>query len=132
MEPKILVLDEPTSDLDPAGTKEVFETLKHLNRDRKITIILIEHKIDEVMGLADRSVVMDKGRIILDGNTFDIFSQNLDVLEEIGIHLPQLMRISSMLGVKPSYDEIVSGLGSLSGSSRDLPATYHPAREHTR
>ncbi len=128
MEPKILVLDEPTSDLDPAGTKEVFETLKHLNRDRKITIILIEHKIDEVMGLADRSVVMDKGRIILDGNTCDIFSRNLDVLEEIGIHLPQLMRISSLLGVRPSYKEIVSGLGSLNGSFKDLPATYHPAR----
>jgi len=132
MEPKILVLDEPTSDLDPAGTKEVFETLKHLNRDRNITIILIEHKIDEVMGLADRSIVMDKGRIILDGNTFDIFIQNLDVLEEIGIHLPQLMRISSLLGVKPSYDEIVSGLGSLDGFSRDLPATYHPARGPTQ
>ena len=128
MEPKILVLDEPTSDLDPAGTKEVFETLKHLNRDRKITIILIEHKIDEVMGLADRSVVMDKGRIILDGNTFDIFSRNLDVLEEIGIHLPQLMRISSLLGVRPSYKEIVSGLGSLEGYSRDLPATSHSSR----
>jgi len=127
MEPKILVLDEPTSDLDPAGTKEVFETLKHLNRDRKITIILIEHKIDEVMGLADRSVVMDKGRIILDGNTFDIFSQDLDVLKEIGIHLPQLMRISSLLGVRPSYKEIVSGLGSMNGSFKDLPAAYHPA-----
>ncbi|MBA1341405.1 MAG: putative ABC transporter ATP-binding protein [ANME-2 cluster archaeon] len=127
MEPKILVLDEPTSDLDPAGTKEVFETLKRLNRDRKMTIILIEHKIDEVMGLADRSVVMDKGRIILDGNTCDIFSRNLDVLEEIGIHLPQLMRISSLLGVRPSYKEIVSGLGSLDGSL-DLPATSHPAR----
>ncbi len=128
MEPKILVLDEPTSDLDPAGTKEVFETLKRLNRDRRITIILIEHKIDEVMGLADRSVVMDKGRIILDGNTYDIFSRNLDVLEEIGIHLPQLMRISSLLGVRPSYKEIVSGLGSLNGSFKDLPAASNPAR----
>jgi len=128
MEPKILVLDEPTSDLDPAGTKEVFETLKHLNRDRRITIILIEHKIDEVMGLADRSVVMDKGRIILDGNTYDIFSQDLDVLEEIGIHLPQLMGISSLLEVSPSYDDIVSGLGSLNGSFKDLPAASHPAR----
>jgi len=128
MEPKILVLDEPTSDLDPAGTKEVFETLKHLNRDRRITIILIEHKIDEVMGLADRSVVMDKGRIILDGNTYDIFSQDLDVLEEIGIHLPQLMGISSLLEVSPSYDDIVSGLGSLNGSFKDLPAASHPVR----
>ncbi len=128
MEPKILVLDEPTSDLDPAGTKEVFETLKHLNRDRNITIILIEHKIDEVMGLADRSVVMDKGRIILDGNTCDIFSQDFDVLEGIGIHLPQLMGISSLLKVKPSYQDIVSGLGSLNGSFKDLPATSHPIR----
>ena len=131
MEPKILVLDEPTSDLDPAGTKEVFETLKHLNRDRKITIILIEHKIDEVMGLADRSVVMDKGRIILDGNTCDIFSRNLDILEEIGIHLPQLMGISSILGVRPSYRNIVSGLGSLEGSL-GLPVASHPARGPTQ
>jgi energy-coupling factor transporter ATP-binding protein EcfA2 len=129
MEPKILVLDEPTSDLDPAGTKEIFETLKHLNRDRGITIILIEHKIDEVLGLADRSVVMDKGKIILDGNTCDIFSQNLDVLEEIGIHLPQLMRISSMLGVRPSYKEIVSGLSNLNGSFKQLPATSQQCRD---
>jgi energy-coupling factor transport system ATP-binding protein len=107
MEPKVLVLDEPTSDLDPAGTKEVFETLKHL---------------------ADRSVVMDKGRIILDGNTCDIFSQNLDILEGIGVHLPQLMRISSLLEVSPSYKNIISGLGSLNGSFKDLPATYHPVR----
>ncbi len=128
MEPKVLVLDEPTSDLDPAGTKEVFETLKRLNRDRKITIILIEHKIDEVMGLADRSVVMDKGRIILDGNTCDIFSRNLDILEGIGVHLPQLMRISSLLEVSPSYQDILSGLGSLNGSFKDLPAAYHPVR----
>ena len=128
MEPKILVLDEPTSDLDPAGTKEVFETLKHLNQDQGITIILIEHKIDEVLALADRSVVMDKGRIILDGNTCDIFSQNLDVLEGIGIHLPQLMRISSLLEVRPSYQEIVSGLASLNSSSKDMPATSYPAR----
>ena len=123
MEPKILVLDEPTSDLDPAGTKEVFETLKHLNRDRGITIILIEHKIDEVLELADRSVVMDRGRIILDGNTCDIFTQNLDVLERIGIHLPQLMRISNMLVARPSYQEIVSGLCNLNSSFKQLPAT---------
>jgi len=57
MQPKILILDEPTSDLDPRGTREVLETIRRLNKELAITIILIEHKIDEVIGLADRTIV---------------------------------------------------------------------------
>lgn len=102
MEPKILILDEPTSDLDPAGTKQVLETVKRLNKDRAITIILIEHKIDEVVGLADRTIVMDRGKIVLDGKTCDVFNRNLDILERIGIYPPHLIRLSRKLGVKPS------------------------------
>ncbi|MBU4453987.1 MAG: ATP-binding cassette domain-containing protein, partial [Euryarchaeota archaeon] len=102
MEPKILILDEPTSDLDPAGTKQVLETVKRLNKDRAITIILIEHKIDEVVGLANRTIVMDRGKIVLDGKTCDVFNRNLDILERIGIYPPHLIRLSRKLGVKPS------------------------------
>ncbi|MDP3104097.1 MAG: energy-coupling factor transporter ATPase [Candidatus Methanoperedens sp.] len=116
MEPKILILDEPTSDLDPAGTKQVLETVKRLNKDRAITIILIEHKIDEVVGLADRTIVMDRGKIVLDGKTCDVFNRNLDILERIGIYPPHLIRLSRKLGVKPSYKEIYSYLNSLNGS----------------
>ncbi len=120
MEPKILVLDEPTSDLDPAGTKQVLETVKRLNKDVSITIILIEHKIDEVFGLADRTIVMDRGKIILDGRTCYIFAHNLDLLKSIGIYPPQLIRLSRMLRVKPSYREIFSYINSLNGSFKEF------------
>jgi energy-coupling factor transporter ATP-binding protein EcfA2 len=113
MQPVILVLDEPTSDLDPEGTKQVLETLRMLNKEKSITIILIEHKIDEIYGIADRTIVMDKGKIILDGKTCDVFTRNLDQLENIGIHPPQLVRLSRMLSVKPSYDDIFSYLNGL-------------------
>lgn len=114
MQPEILVLDEPTSDLDPKGTREVLETIKQLNKNTGITIILIEHKIDEVLGLANRTIVMDKGKIILDGSTCDIFNNNIDQLEQIGIYSPKLIQLSKMLNVKPSYKEIVSRLSSIS------------------
>ena len=113
MQPRILVLDEPTSDLDPKGTMEVLETIKQLNKNTGITIVLIEHKIDEVIGLANRTIVMDKGKIILDGDTCDVFTNNLDVLKQIGIYSPKLIRLSKMLNVKPSYKEIVSRLSSI-------------------
>jgi len=116
MQPNILILDEPTSDLDPKSTKEVLETIKRLNRELAITIILIEHKIDEVIHLADRTIVMDKGRIILDGKTCDIFTKNLDQLEDIGLYPPHLIRLSKMLHVKPSYKAILSSLDSIKDS----------------
>nr|WAH99844.1 MAG: energy-coupling factor transporter ATPase [Candidatus Methanoperedens sp.] len=121
MEPKILVLDEPTSDLDPVGTKQVLETLKRLNKDKSITIVLIEHKIDEVFGVADRTIVMDRGKIILDGKTCEVFTHNLDQLENIGIYPPQLIRLSRMLSVKPSYNDIFSYFNSLNWSFQEFP-----------
>lgn len=120
MEPKILVFDEPTSDIDPVGTKQVLETLKRINKDRSITIILIEHKIDEVFGIADRTIVMDRGKIILDGKTCEVFTHNLDLLESIGIYPPQLIRLSRMLSVKPSYNDIFSYFNSLNGSFQEF------------
>ncbi len=125
MEPKILVLDEPTSDLDPMGTKQVLETVKRLNKDRSITIILIEHKIDEVFDLADRTIVMDRGKIILDGKTSEVFTRNLDLLESMGIYPPQLIRLSKMLKVKPSYKEISSYFNSLNGSFKEFSEENH-------
>jgi energy-coupling factor transporter ATPase len=121
MQPKILILDEPTSDLDPRGTREVLETIRRLNKELAITIILIEHKIDEVIGLADRTIVMDKGRIILDGKTCDIFTKNLDLLKNIGLYPPQIIRLSEMLHIKPSYKAVFSHLDSIKDSIIDPP-----------
>ncbi|MBE0523698.1 MAG: ATP-binding cassette domain-containing protein [Methanosarcinales archaeon] len=125
MQPNILVLDEPTSDLDPRGTREVLETIRRLNRELSITIILIEHKLDEVIGLADRTIVMDKGRIILDGKTCDIFTQNLDLLNHIGLYPPHLIRLSEMLHVKPSYRAIFSHLNGIKDSFINPPDILH-------
>lgn len=94
MEPHVLILDEPTSDLDPAGTGDVLALVRRLNREKDMTIILIEHKIDEVVHLADRVIVMDRGEIIMDGTPHEIFNHRYDQLKSIGISLPQLSEIS--------------------------------------
>ena len=93
MEPHVMVLDEPTSDLDPVGTGEVLSLVRRLNQEKDMTIILIEHKIDEVVHLADRVVVMDQGKIIMDDTPDKIFNNGHDQLKSIGIALPQLSEI---------------------------------------
>ncbi|HEY3992618.1 MAG TPA: ABC transporter ATP-binding protein, partial [Ktedonobacteraceae bacterium] len=66
MRPSVLVLDEPTSDLDPVGTQEVLRVLRALNKQYGMTILLIEHKIEEILPWVDRVLLMDKGSIVVD------------------------------------------------------------------
>lgn len=119
MEPEILVLDEPTSDLDPAGTREVLELLRKLNAEQQTTLILIEHKLDAVFELADRMLVMDEGRIILDGKPFEILCHEEEKLKKLGIYPPQLTEIAHLLRLDseksdfPSYEEILNRLAEL-------------------
>lgn len=119
MQPEILVLDEPTSDLDPAGTMEVLELLRKLNEEKQTTIVLIEHKLDAVFEIADRMLVMDEGRIILDGKPFEILCFEEEKLRSLGIHPPQLTEIASFLGMAsefsgiPDYDTLLKRLAEL-------------------
>lgn len=87
MKPECIVLDEPTAMLDPSGRREVIETIKTLNREEGITIILITHYMDEAVQ-ADRVVVIDDGRICLDGTPNDVF-KNVDKLKSLGLDVPQ-------------------------------------------
>ena len=130
MEPHVMVLDEPTSDLDPVGTGEVLSLVRKLNQEKNMTIILIEHKIDEVVHLADRVVVMDQGKIIMDDTPDIIFGDGHDQLKSIGIALPQLSEISHAmkngsgdfegdLPTDSSYNTMLSRLCQL---LRDKPA----------
>ena len=73
MRPKCIILDEPTAMLDPNGRKEVIKTLHELNKNEKVTIILVTHYMDEVIG-ADKVFVMDKGKICLSGTPREVFS----------------------------------------------------------
>lgn len=92
MKPKCIIFDEPTAMLDPSGRKEVLDTIIDLNKNYGITVILITHYMDEG-AKADRIVVMDKGKLILDGKPRDVFS-NVEKMKSIGLDVPQVTELS--------------------------------------
>ena len=87
MEPKCIVLDEPTAMLDPRGRREVMETVKRLNREKGITVVLITHHMEEA-AQADRVIVMHRGGIAADGRPEEVFSQ-VELLHSIGLAAPE-------------------------------------------
>lgn len=87
--PKILILDEPTSQLDPVGTREVLETLRKLNREENITIIMTEHKTDEVAEIASEIVILDDGRILRQGRPYEIF-EDISTLVQLKLKPPEI------------------------------------------
>lgn len=92
MRPECIVLDEPTAMLDPKGRKSIMNTIKRLNKELGITIILITHYMDEA-AQAERVVVMDNGSIIMDDVPKKIFSQ-VDRLNEVGLDVPQVTQLA--------------------------------------
>ena len=91
MEPKFVVLDEPTAMLDPKGRREVMETVKRLNREKGITVVLITHHMDEA-AQADRVVVLHKGKVAFDGTPGAVFAQT-DALHAIGLAAPETVEL---------------------------------------
>ena len=95
MEPSYLVFDEPTAMLDPAGRKEVLDTLVHLNKNRNIAIILITHFVEEAVD-ADRIVVMKNGLIAQDGTPKEVF-QEVEKLKQLSLTVPLMTEIAYRL-----------------------------------
>ena len=91
MEPKCIVLDEPTAMLDPRGRREVMQTIRRLNRGKGITVILITHHMDEA-AQADRVVVMHRGSVAADGSPREVFSQ-VELLHSIGLAAPDSVEL---------------------------------------
>lgn len=91
MEPKCIVLDEPTAMLDPKGRREVLDTVRRLNREKGITVVLITHHMDEA-ALADRVVILHQGVIRADGTPKEIFSQ-VDTLHALGLAAPETVEL---------------------------------------
>ncbi len=91
MEPKCIVLDEPTAMLDPRGRREVIETVGRLNKEKGITVVLITHHMDEA-AKADRVVVLHKGRVAADGTPGEVFSQ-VELLHTIGLAAPESVEL---------------------------------------
>ena len=91
MEPKCIVLDEPTAMLDPKGRREVMETVSRLNREKGITVVLITHHMEEA-ALAQRVVVLHKGHVAADGTPREVFSQ-VELLHNIGLAAPETVEL---------------------------------------
>lgn len=137
MRPQVLILDEPCSDLDPVGAQEVLAVLRDLNRRENTTIILIEHRIDEVAPWVDRVVLMGEGRIVLDLPTRAAFADPAP-WNELGVAVPETVRLARALpqvftGLLPlSSAEAADGLAStpfglaLAGSAARRPPGQQP------
>jgi energy-coupling factor transporter ATP-binding protein EcfA2 len=94
MQPKVIILDEPTSFLDPKSALEILEVISNLNEKLGITIILVEHRLDIVSKHASRVIVMDSGRIVLDGTPKDVYGEHARL---IGIGLPRVTALFNLL-----------------------------------
>lgn len=95
MEPDCIVLDEPTAMLDPKGRREVLRTLRRLNREKGITVVIITHYMDEA-AQSDRVIVMDDGKILMDDTPKKVFSQ-VDRLREVSLDVPQVTELMYLL-----------------------------------
>ena len=95
MQPKCIVLDEPTAMLDPNGRKEVIQTVRELNRAEKVTVILITHYMEEVIH-ADKVIVMDKGKVVMQGTPREIFSR-VEALKHYRLDVPQVTLLAHEL-----------------------------------
>ncbi len=95
MQPDVLVLDEPTSFLDPLSSLKVFEILRRLNREFTMTVVLVEHRLDLVSGFVDRVMLMNDGQVVLDGEPRTILS--LEEAKMFGVGVPKIVRLFNLL-----------------------------------
>ena len=96
MEPQVLVLDEPCAGLDPRGREEILDLIRGLHRDCGTTIVMVSHSMDDVASLAERVIVMDHGRVVMDGEPRDVFSRG-EELRAIGLDVPQAVELAGKL-----------------------------------
>ena len=126
MKPDILVLDEPTAGLDPSGRDEIFGFIKKMHETLGITILLVSHSMEDIAKLVKRVIVMNKGRIEMDGKVSDIFNQP-EALERIGLSSPQISYLMKRLNkVLPDINDNVFTVKD----ARDVLVGYLTRQEH--
>lgn len=122
MEPSVLILDEPTAGLDPQGREQILKEIKGLHTQRGITVVLVTHSMEDVARLVDRLIVMERGRVALDGTPVEVFRQ-AEHLQELGLGVPQVTELmhelksrglavnTDIFTVEEAEEEIVRVLG---------------------
>lgn len=97
MNPKYLILDEPSAGLDPFGREEIFQQIIDLHKKKGITVILVSHNMEDIARMADRLLVLDKGQIQLDGAPLDIFNNHREQLQQVGVDVPPVSMLIEYL-----------------------------------
>jgi energy-coupling factor transport system ATP-binding protein len=107
MKPKILVLDQPTANLDPHSTREVFKLVGRLNKELGMTVFVIEHNVDDLIHLVTKVVVMDKGTIAAAGTPRDVFGRSfLESSKSLGLWVPQVTELALQIGDRVNFKEL--------------------------
>ena len=122
MKPQVLIMDEPTSNLDPIGKQEVFGMATTLNQTYGMTVIVMEHEVEVLAEFADRVIVMDGGRVVMNGAPREIFSR-VDELQALGLRVPEATALAGILrktghwkgGVPINTTEAVHSVNALLG-----------------
>lgn len=99
MQPKVLILDEPTAGLDPKGRDEILDCISKLHRQKQMTVILVSHSMEDVAKYVERIIVMNRGKVFLDGSPKEVFAHYKE-LEEIGLAAPEVTYIMNELASK--------------------------------
>lgn len=123
MDPDVLILDEPTAGLDPLGRDVLLSQILNYHKVRKNTVLLVSHSMEDIARIADRILVMSRGKKVMLDNTAEVFSKG-DELEKLGLRVPQITKIMlklrenginvnpSVLTVEQGFNEILNCLGS--------------------
>lgn len=123
MEPKVLILDEPTAGLDPAGRDEILYKIKDMHERMNITVILVSHSMEDIAKLADRILVMNKGRVEMFDKTEEVFKHG-ERLSEIGLNIPQITVITE--GLRKRGVPINSGIYTVDAAYKELVELLQP------
>ena len=107
LEPQVLILDEPTAGLDPKGHREILDMIMKLKEDKGLTIFFVSHNMADVASLADHVIVLNDGKIVMDGSPREVFSRE-EELKNIGLSVPEATSFAKRLGLEAlTVDELV-------------------------
>ncbi len=97
MDPDYLILDEPSAGLDPQSRDNIFREINALYQARKMAVILVTHSMEEAAQYAKRLLVMAKGKVVIDGESAEVFQNHREALKELGVDVPQAIKLADVL-----------------------------------
>lgn len=127
VKPEVLVLDEPTAGLDPRGQQEIMDMFYHMHHQKQLTTILVTHSMEDALKYADHVIILNKGRVYMQGNPIEVFAQK-EILQKVNLDIPEVMQFlnqfedkfktkityqhQSMKAIAESIHDVIRGSGS--------------------